>query len=85
MSERTFYLLDVDSPHRHAASGHGVIPVEVKELTRAELAMGEACQVSDSDAVATQLVENGRTFERVSVFRHVAGADDWIEVWRRVA
>ncbi len=56
MSERTFFLIEAGSPHRTAASGHGVIPVEVKELTRAELAIGEACQVSESDAVATELI-----------------------------
>ena len=85
MSERTFFLPEAETPHRAAGSGHAVVPVEVKELTRAELAIGEACQVSESDAVSTELSEHGRTFERVSVFRHVAGADDWIEVWRRVS
>ena len=85
MSERTFFLPEAGSPHRAAGDRHGVVPVEVKELTRAELQIGEACQVSESDAVATELIEHGRTFERVSVFRHIAGADDWIEVWRRVA
>jgi hypothetical protein len=85
MSERTFFLLDAESPHRTAGSSHGVVPVEVRELTRAELAIGDACQVSESDAVAVELEEHGRRFERVNVFRHVAGADDWIEVWRRVS
>ena len=85
MSERTFFLPEAESPHRAAAGGHGVVAVEVKEVARAELAIGEACQVSESDAVTSELVEHGRIFERVNVFRHVAGADDWIEVWRRVA
>jgi hypothetical protein len=85
MSERTFFLPESESPHRGDASSRRVIAIEVKELTRAELAIGEACQVSVSDAVAPELIEAGRTFERVSVFRHVAGADDWIEVWRRVS
>ena len=85
MSERTFFLPESESPHRADGSDHRVIAVEVKERTRAELAIGEACRVSESDAVAPELVEDGKTFERVSVFRHVAGADDWIEVWRRVS
>ena len=85
MSERTFFLPESESPHRAEASGYRVIAVEVKERTLAELAIGEACQVSESDAVAPGLVEGGKAFERVSVFRHVAGADDWIEVWRRVS
>jgi hypothetical protein len=84
MSERTFFLPEPESHQRGSGAGHGVVPVEVKELTRAELRVGEACQVSESDAVAPALLEGGRRFERISVFRHIAGADDWIEVWRRV-
>lgn len=84
MSERTFYLPSSENPHHSPEGTRTPIAVEVKELTRAELAVGEACQVSESDATAASLVEDGRIFERVNVFRHVAGADDWIEVWRRV-
>jgi hypothetical protein len=84
MSERTFYLPPTENRHRPARDGDGLVAVEVKELTRGELKLGEACQVSESDATTASLVEDGRIFERVNVFRHVAGADDWIEVWRRV-